>query len=157
MVYFLASFLVGLLYYVLVFAAWLLVGSQIIPDPSLAQAFWVSSSALVMLVVLDLLRGRISGTLEHRYRRDKNQLDRTLHQLSDAIEHLVEPPTLARHLLDASADLLGVSRGALFLAEGEPVLYQLAGSLGPAPQLSELAPGCPIVDALQRQSLLALP
>src|SRR5262249_53363541 len=54
MVYFLVSFLVGLLYYVLVFIAWLLVGSQIIPDPTLGQAVWVSSSALVILVLLDV-------------------------------------------------------------------------------------------------------
>jgi transcriptional regulator with GAF, ATPase, and Fis domain len=156
MVYFLASFLVGLLYYVLVFTAWLLVGSQIIPDPSLGQAFWVSSSALVMLVALDLIRGRISRTLEHHYRRDKHQLDRTLHQLSEAIEHLVEPPTLARHLLNTCADLLGVSRGAFYLGEGEPVIFRLAGALGAPPQLAELAPGCPLVDALQRQAVLSL-
>lgn len=157
MVYFVVSFLAGLLYYVLIFTAWLIVGSQIIPDPTLGQAFWVSLSALVMLVVLDLVRSRIARTLENHYRRDKHQLDRTLHQLSEAIEHLVEPPTLGRHVLDACAELLGVSRGAFFLADGDPPLFGLAGALGTPPALTELAHGCPLVDALQRQSLLTLP
>src|SRR5262249_48080962 len=112
--YFLLSFFAVLVYYVLVFSG-ILVGSQVIAGPSLAEAFRVSLSAIIMLLVVDLVRARINRSLEQYYRRDKHQLDRTLHQLSDAIEHLVEPPTLARHLLDASAELLAVSRGALFL------------------------------------------
>ena len=156
MVYFLVSFLAGLLYYVLVFTGMLLVGRQVMAGPSLGQALWVSGSSLVLLVFLDLLRGRVKRSLEHRYRRDKHQLDRTLHQLSEAIEHLVEPPTLARHLLDAPAELLGVSRGALFQGQGDPPLYRLAGSRGPAPVLTELAPGCPLVDALQRRPFVSI-
>src|SRR5207244_7835656 len=92
----------------------------------------------------------------HRYRRDKHQLDRTLHQLSEAIEHLVEPPTLARHLLDAPAELLGVSRGALFQGQGDPPLFRMAGARGPVPVLTELAPGCPLVDAIQRRPVVTL-
>jgi transcriptional regulator with GAF, ATPase, and Fis domain len=154
--YFLLSFFAVLVYYVLVFSG-ILVGSQVIPEgPKPEDAFRVSLSAIVMLLVVDLVRARINRSLEQYYRRDKHQLDRTLHQLSDAIEHLVEPPTLARHLLDASADLLAVSRGALFLSEGDPPLYRLAGSLGKPPALTELAPGCPLVDLLQRRTLLAL-
>src|SRR5206468_8990842 len=47
MVYFLVSFLAGLLYYVLVFAGMLLVGRQVMAGPSLGQALWVSGSSLV--------------------------------------------------------------------------------------------------------------
>ena len=139
-VYFLISFLAVLVYYVLVFAGMLVVGSQVIAGPSLGQAFWVSGTALVMLLVLDFVRSRVNRSLESLYRRDKHQLDRTLHQLSDAIAHLVEPPTLARHLLDASAELLAVSRGAMYLADGEPPVFRLAGRLGTLPTANELAP-----------------
>ena len=64
MVYFLVSFLAGLLYYVLVFAGMLLVGRQVMAGPSLGQALWVSGSSLVLLVVLDLVRGRVKRTLD---------------------------------------------------------------------------------------------
>ncbi len=114
LVYFCISFMAVLVYYVLVFTGMLVVGQHVIPGPSLGQVFWVSATALVLLAAMDLVRGRINRSLEGIYRRDKHQLDRTLHQLSEAIEHLVEPPTLARHLLDASAELLAVSRGAVF-------------------------------------------
>ena len=156
MVYFCISFLAVLVYYVLVFTGMLIVGQHVIPGPSLGQAFWVSSTALVLLAVLDLIRGRINRSLESLYRRDKHQLDRTLHQLSEAIEHLVEPPTLARHLLDASAELLAVSRGSLFFAEGEPQVFRLAGAFGGAPEAQMLVARSPLVEALQRQGLLTL-
>ncbi len=155
-VYFLISFLAVLVYYVLVFAGMLLIGRQVISGPSLEQAFWVSGTALVLLVATDLVRSRINRSLENLYRRDKHQLDRTLHQLSEAIDHLVEPPTLARHLLDASAELLAVSRGSLYLGEGDPLIYRLAGALGTAPDQLHLAADSPLVNALQRQGLLTL-
>ena len=52
--------------------------------------------------------------------------------MSQAIEQLVDPPTLAQRLLHTSAELLGVSRGAVYLRQGDPPLYRLAGCLGPA-------------------------
>jgi transcriptional regulator with GAF, ATPase, and Fis domain len=128
----------------------------VLPGPSLGQVFLVSCTFLILLVVLDVARGRFRRSLEHHFRRDKHQLDRTLHQLSEAIEHLVEPPVLARYLLDACAELLSVSRGGFYLSEGNPPLFSLAGSMGPVTTLPELAPGCPLVDALQRQAILTL-
>jgi transcriptional regulator with GAF, ATPase, and Fis domain len=154
--YFLITFLAVVVYYVLVFTAMLVVGQQIIPGPSLSQALWVSVTALTMLGLLDLIRSRLNRSVQQFYRRDKSQLDRTLHQLSEAIEHLIEPPTLARHLLQATADLLGVSRAALFLSDGERSLYRLTSSLGAAPPLAELAPGCPLVDELNRNTLVTV-
>jgi transcriptional regulator with GAF, ATPase, and Fis domain len=149
MVYFLISFLAGLGYYTVVFLGMLLVGSQIILEPSLQQAFWVSTTALVLLVVLDLFRSRLKKVLDRRFDREKYQLDRTLRRMGQAIEQLVDPPTLARRLLQACADLLNVARGAVYLREGDPPIYRLAGCLGPTPPLTELSLGCPVVEALQ--------
>jgi transcriptional regulator with GAF, ATPase, and Fis domain len=154
LLFFTISFLAVFVYYVLVFAGMLVVGSQVISGPSLEQAFLVSLTAVILLGVLDLIRARLNRSLRYVYRRDKRQLDRTLHELSEAIEHLVEPPTLARHLLDASAELLAVSRGALYLSEGEPPLFHMAGHRGEPPALTELARGCPLVDTLERRPLL---
>ena len=155
MVYFLISFLAGLVYCGIVFVG-TLVFSKWVQGPSLDQAVWVSSTALILMLVLDLARSRLKKALDRRFYKEKYQLDRTLRRMGEAIEQLVDPPALARRLLQASADLLGVSRGAVFVREGEPPLYRLAGSLGSTPALTELAPGCPLVDALQSRGALTV-
>lgn len=154
MIYFLISFLAGLAYYAVVFVGTLFVGRQMMGGPSLGQALMVSTTALVLTLVLDLARNRFKKLLDRRFRRDKVHLDRTLQKMGQAIEQLVDPWTLARRMLQTSAELLAVSRGAIYLREGNPPLYKLADSLGGAPPLAELAPGCPLVDALQKQPAL---
>ncbi|HEV3257575.1 MAG TPA: sigma 54-interacting transcriptional regulator [Gemmataceae bacterium] len=155
MVYFLISFLVGVVYYAVVFAG-MLVSRVIFKPPSLAGVLSVSTTALVLLLVLDLVRSRFKKALDRRFYREKHQLDRTLRRMGQAIEQLVDPPTLARRLLQASAELLNVSRGAVYLRDGDPPLYRLAGDLGQAPPLTELSPGCPLVEELQRRGAMVL-
>ncbi|HKI35587.1 MAG TPA: sigma 54-interacting transcriptional regulator [Gemmataceae bacterium] len=152
--YFLISFLAGLLYYGLVFGGMLIVGNQVIPWPTTGQALWVCSTALVLLLLLDVARGRLRRALDHHFRREKHSLDRTLRRMSEAIEQLVDPPALARRLLDTSAELLGTPGGAVYLRQGEPPLYVLADSLGGDPPLTELASGCPLVEAVQVRGTL---
>jgi transcriptional regulator with GAF, ATPase, and Fis domain len=148
-VYFVISFLAGLVYYAVVFVAMLLSG--VIKAPTLAEAASFGATALVFLLALDLVRGRFKKALDRRFDREKHQLDRTLRRMREAIEQLVDPPTLARRLLQASADLLNVARGAVYLREGDPPLYRLAGTLGPSPPpLTELSSGCPLIEMLQR-------
>jgi transcriptional regulator with GAF, ATPase, and Fis domain len=149
--------LAGLVYYAVVFAGMLaanLLGGQASAAPSLGQAFWVSTSVLVLMLLLDLARTRVKKALDRRFYREKYQLDRTLRRMGQAIEQLVDPPTLARRLLHASAELLGVPRGAVYLREGDPPLYRLVGSLGPEPPLTELSPGCPLVEVLRLRGTL---
>jgi DNA-binding NtrC family response regulator len=153
-VYFLISCLAGLAYYGLVFVGWLLVGSRFIAGPSLGQALWVSSTALVMMLALDLARSRVKALLDRHFRREKRQLDTTLQQMSQAIEQLVDPPTLARRLLHTAAELLAAPIGSVYLRRGEPPLYLLTDALGPAPALNELSSGCPLVEALRDQPTL---
>src|SRR5438093_9136960 len=100
------------------------------------------------MLILDLVRNLFKKALDRRFYRDKHQLDRTLRRMGQAIEQLVDPPTLARRLLQACSDLLTVPRGAVYLREGNPPLYRLAGCLGPTPPLTELSSGCPLVEAL---------
>ena len=59
----------------------------------------------------------------------------------------VDPPTLARQILQASAEVLNVSQGSIYLRDGNPPIYRLVSSLSSAPPLVELAPGCPLVEA----------
>jgi transcriptional regulator with GAF, ATPase, and Fis domain len=153
-VYFLLSFIAGLVYYGVAFVVLFLVNSRGGEWPSLLQAFVVSGTALVLLLALDLARGRLKNALDRHFRREKGQLDRTWRKMSDAIEQLVDSPTLARRLLQTSAEVLGAERGAVYLRHGDPPLYSLAYALGPTPPLAELACGCPLVEGLRESGVL---
>jgi transcriptional regulator with GAF, ATPase, and Fis domain len=153
-VYFLISSLVGLVYYGLVFIGVVLMGRHGGDGPSLGQALGAGCAALVLLIVLDLARGRFKVALDRHFRREKYQLDRTLLRMRQAIDQLVDPPTLAKRLLQTSTELLGVSSGAVYLRRGQPPLYHLADALGPAPGLVELSSGCPVVEALAARGSL---
>jgi transcriptional regulator with GAF, ATPase, and Fis domain len=149
MVYFLVSTLSGLFYYGLVFAGLLVVGSQVGKGPPLHQVLIVSLAVLLLMGALDLIRSRLRNALERHFRREKHQLDRTLQRMSQAIEQLVDPPTLARRLLHTTAEMLSAPGGAVYLRQGEPPLYCLTESIGPPPPLAELSSGCPLVEALR--------
>src|SRR5437899_1278495 len=152
MIYFALSFLAGLVYYVVVFAGMLVSGVIRVNDlPSFTQALPVVTTTFLLLLTLDLVRGRVKRALDRRFYKEKYKLDRTLQRMGQAIEQLVDPPTIARRLLQATGELLSVSRGAVYLREGTPPLYRLAGSLGPPPPLTELPPGCPLVESLHQR------
>ena len=119
-VYFLISFVAGLVYYGLVFAGMLLVGSQVGEGPSLAQALAVSSTALVLMVALDLLRGRLQA--RPRPPLPPREAPARPHAAAHEPGHRAAGrsadagPAAAAH----SAELLGVPRGAVYLRQGEP-------------------------------------
>ncbi len=153
--YFLISFLAACFYYGVVFLGMVIVGSQAGTVPSLGQSLGVAGTALVLMVALDQARGRVQAVLNRHFRREKHQLDRTWERMSEAIEQLVDPPTLGRRLLHTAAELLGTPRGAVYLRQGSDPLYVLADSLGSAPALTELSSGCPLVEALRDGGSLA--
>jgi transcriptional regulator with GAF, ATPase, and Fis domain len=146
MVYFAISFVAAIVYYAVVFIG-VLLGSR--SGPNLSQALSVSTTALVLMLILDIVRSRLKRALDRRFYREKYQLERTLRRMGRAIEQLVDPPTLARQLLQASAEVLSVSRGAVYLRDGSPPLYRLIDSLESPPPLVELSLGCPLVEAMQ--------
>jgi transcriptional regulator with GAF, ATPase, and Fis domain len=154
MAYFLVSCLAAVVYYLLVFTGTLVMGHQGVPGTPLEQAFWVSGSALVMTIGLDLARSRLRRVLDRRYRKDKSQLDRTLQEMGDAIEQLVDPPTLARRLLRAAADLLDVAEGTVYLRQGDPPTFTAAGSIGGAPLTTAIDHDDPLPLALLEHEVL---
>jgi transcriptional regulator with GAF, ATPase, and Fis domain len=153
--YFLISFLAACFYYGVVFLFMVIVGSQTGAGPSLGQSLAVAGTTLVLMVVLDPARSRVKNALDRHFSREKHQLDRTWQRMSEAIEQLVDPPTLARRLLHTAADLLGTPRGIVYLRQGNDPLYAVADSLGEAPTLTELSSGCPLVEALRGGGTLA--
>jgi transcriptional regulator with GAF, ATPase, and Fis domain len=106
------------------------------------------------MLILDQARSRFKKALDRRFSRDKSQLDRTLQQMSQAVQQLVDPPALAQRLLQATTELMGVTRGSVFLRQGDPPIYRLQGSLGPTPSLEELASGCPLIEALKEGNIV---
>ncbi len=149
-------FLADPLYYAVVFVGTFMI-NQLIARPSLGEALTVSSTALLLMLVLDVARVRFKRALDRRFSRDKTQLDRTLQRLSQAVEQLVDPPALARKLLHATGELLGVAQGAVYLRQGESSLFRLAGTLGAAPPLDELSPGFPLIEAIQSGKPIFVP
>jgi transcriptional regulator with GAF, ATPase, and Fis domain len=150
-VYFLISSVVLLAYY----GICLVFFGMVLPDSHSVLA--LGGAMLLVLVTLDLLRSRVTAVLHRHFRREKSQLDRTLQRMSQAVEQLVDPPTLAHRLLHTSAELLGAGRGAVYLRQDDPPLYRLTEALGPAPALAELSSGCPLVEALLSQGTLTVP
>jgi DNA-binding NtrC family response regulator len=108
-----------------------------------------ASLSFTLAFVVSMTRYRLMQLDQLTFYREKYQLDRTLQRMGQAVGQLVDPPTLARRMLQASAELLGVSQGAVYLRDGNPPSYRLAGHLGTAPELTELPPGCPLVEALK--------
>ncbi len=152
--YFLISFLAGLAYYAVVFLG-TLVFNQFIAGPKLSEALTVSTTALVLMLVLDLARTRFKKALDRRFFRDKYQLDRTLQRMGQAIQQLVDPVALAQKLLQTATEQLAAPRGAVYLRQGEPPFYHLAGSVGPAPELHELAPGFPLIETVAQGKFIS--
>ena len=95
------------------------------------------------------MRARLKSVLDHHFRREKHQLDRTWRRMSEAIEQLVDSPTLARRLLQTSAELLGQpAHGSIYLREGDSPLYNLSHALGAPPASTELSSSCPLIEAV---------
>lgn len=145
--YFTVSFGAAVVYYFVVFVG-TLAFNQVIASPSLHEAVTVSTTALILMALLDLARWRIKKALDRRFFRDKTQLDRTLQRMGQAVQQLVDPPALAQRLLYATTELMGVTRGAVFLRQGDPPIFELVGSVGPTPELTALSSGCPLIEAL---------
>ena len=86
-VYFVVSFVAGLTYYGLVFMGTLFF-HRVIGSPTISQALTVSTTALLLMLGLDLVRARLRKVLDRRFDREKIQLDRTLHRMGQAVQQL---------------------------------------------------------------------
>lgn len=143
--YFLASSLAALLYYAVVFLG-TLIFNQVLTGPRLTETLAVSTTALLLLVVLDQARWRIRKALDRRYSHDQVQLDRTFERMGKAIEQLVDSQALVQKLLHSTTDLLGVHQASAYVRKGEQ--FVLAGSIGATPPMQELEASFPLTQSL---------
>ena len=154
--YFFISSLAAGLHYTLALLMTLLFYQQFVHGPSFTETLTVSLTVLVLTVVLELARGRVRKALDRRFSREKYQLDVTLQRMGQAVGQLVDPPQVAQRLLQATTELLGVMRGAVYLRQNEPPLFRLAGSVGKTPALTELNINEPLMETLTRQGSVAI-
>lgn len=148
--YFVLSTLAGLIYYGLVFTGMLLAGAQFSERPSFFQVAAVSGTALVMIIALDRLRGRLRIALDRRFYKEKNKLDHAFRKMSQAIENLVDTSLMARRFLMSISDTFGFSQGAVFLKAPDVQGFKLANSLGDPPRQDLLFHDNPLVQLLAR-------
>jgi transcriptional regulator with GAF, ATPase, and Fis domain len=146
--YFVISAVAVLVYYGVFFLG-AMAFNQVFAGPTVPEALLVSATFVVLMVVLDVARSRFQRALDRRFSRNKSQLDQTLQQMSEAVGQLVDPQALAQKFLHATAELLGVAQGAIFLRPGELPIFRLAGHVGHPPPLDELTTGFPLVEAVQ--------
>ena len=151
--YFVVSLLAAVLYYVVVFVGMLLF-RRYTAGPQFTEALTFSGTTLVLLLLLDQARWRAKKFLDRRYSKQKSQLDLTLQRMGKAVEKLADPPALAQKFLQSTTDFLGIERGSVYLRQGEPAIYRLAGCQGSPPPLGELPPGSPLIDALLKGNVV---
>ncbi|MCS6975986.1 MAG: sigma 54-interacting transcriptional regulator, partial [Gemmatales bacterium] len=151
------SLAAGIVYSGLIFLSTILIGSQLESQSPLQQAVWVSFTAWLLLLGLDLFRWRMRKATDRLLHREKYQLERTLERMGQAVEQLVDEPTLCRRLLSVLSELLDFSQGAIYVRQGEPPVFVLASHLKDRPSLQELPPGSPLVDALMQSPLVRVP
>lgn len=154
--YVFVSGLAALIYCALVVIGMLLFGAR---GPTLEQAAWVGGSALVLSISLDAARVRLRNYLDRRFRKDKTQLDSLLSKFGEAVDQLVDTPTLARRLLQICTDIYGYPLGAVYIRVGSGA-YELAGTLGVGPVPPLLPEDSALVAGLRDKPLfdrLALP
>lgn len=156
-IYVAVSVLGALVYTLVVFLLFWLGGAPAMGRPSPLGALGASATVLVLMLLHGLIQGRVKRALDRHFRKEKIQLDRTLRKMSESISQLVDSPTLARRLLQSLTELLGATRGAVYLRQEHPTLYQLSTSQGEPPTLTELPPGCPLLEALNESPLLTCP
>jgi transcriptional regulator with GAF, ATPase, and Fis domain len=154
--YFFISFFAGLVHYAVALLVTLVFYQQFVDGPTFTETLAVGLTVLVLMLVLDVARGRLRRVLDRRFSREKSQLESTLQRMGQAVGQLVDPPTVAQQLLQATTELLGVVRGAVYLRQGEPAVYKLAGFVGSAPAKTELADDEPLIETLHRQGSVAV-
>ncbi|MGD9856847.1 MAG: sigma-54 interaction domain-containing protein, partial [Planctomycetaceae bacterium] len=129
----------GMLYYV-VSAALTVVYSLVIAGgsvvalrqqmPLINQAAAVTIVLMLTIIVMEWLRGRVQGVIDQEFFREKYQLDKAMQRMNRAVAGLVDRRSLAEQMLSSCCDVLGVTRAACYLRDGEGEMFQRFAQLG---------------------------
>ena len=114
---FLTSALVGAGYYLVVLLTFLIVSQVGVANHSWPQAVAGGFAALLIAILLDIARSRLKRLLDRRLRRDRQNLEETLQQMTRTIDSLLDEGHLARTFLPIAVDLIRTRSGAVYLIE----------------------------------------
>jgi transcriptional regulator with GAF, ATPase, and Fis domain len=157
-VYFGISTAVAILYYVFLVVGSLWWGSQLTRYQLTFQSIAVSLAVVFILAALGWGLDRLRAALEQRFWLAKGQLDRAVRKMGEAIRSITDETQVAQRMLEATADLLNVRRGAVYVPDDEERASQfgLAASLGIPPRVHRIPMDHPLVRAaLDRPILMA--
>ncbi|HYV34075.1 MAG TPA: hypothetical protein VE988_00135, partial [Gemmataceae bacterium] len=79
--YFFVSFLAGVVHYAVALLITLVFYQQLVGGPSFTETLTVGLTVLVLMLVLDLFRGKLRRALDRRFSREKSQLEVTLQRM----------------------------------------------------------------------------
>lgn len=114
-------------------------------------------ASLVVLVLFDPLRAKVSARLAQLLFRERYDLERAIVALRADVAHVLEVDDLVRVLVDGLERSRRVTHAALFLADRDQRSYKRMGHVGPAPVARlEAAPARPLLDRLTREEAVVL-
>lgn len=85
------------------------------------DAVAIGLTALFTVLAVGWIHDRIQLAIDRRFRRDRYPLDRALERLSEALGQVVDPPQIARQLVQSLREVLGCERGAVYLLDPQGV------------------------------------
>ncbi len=114
-------------------------------------------ASLVVLLLFDPLRSRVSAQIQRLLFRDRVLFERTITNLRRRVAHVLEVDDLAAVLMEGFAESRRFARAALYLATEDRRALDLAGALGPTPLTHlEVAPARPLLQRLERDGQVTL-
>ncbi len=149
----------GMLYYVLsaalaVVYSLVIAGGSVIAlrqqMPLLNQAVAVTVVLMLTIIVLGWLRGRVQRLIDQEFFREKYQLDEALQRMNRAVAGLVDRESLAEQMLSSCCDVLGVTRAACYLRDGNGESFQRFAQLGDREFVARIKVGRSHWSALQQ-------
>ncbi|MEM7608448.1 MAG: ATP-binding protein [Myxococcota bacterium] len=114
-------------------------------------------ASLVVLVLFDPLRSKVSDKLAQFLFRERYDFEATIAELRRQLAHVIEAGELKDVLLGGLESSRRVTHAALYLADEGQYGYELAGHIGPAPMARvEMAPARPLLERLRESNALTL-
>ena len=146
----------------LIYSGMLLVGGKLIGDRVVSPNLRIHGAiaavilVVVILILLEVAKGRFQRVLDRRFFREKYKFDEAMKKMRLAVGSLIDRVTLGRRLLEAAGEVLRLEWGALYLLEASGQTFQLVASHGPTPEDQSLASDNPLVIRLRQTPTVRL-
>ena len=112
-VYFAFSLTWGLIYSALLLISGWLIGDRLMNNPTSGAVMVAALSAIVVLILMEVIRGRFQRWTDRRFFREKYKFDQAMQKMRVAVGSLVDRITLGKALLEGAVEVLRVEWGAL--------------------------------------------